>query len=138
LLGRGSACINTAGEKVFPEEVEDVIRTHPSVNDVAVVGVADAKYGEMVTALVEARPGAIIDESAIVAHVKASLAGYKAPKHVLSVDSVTRGTQRQARLPRAQRSRDRTALGPLGAPSGPSGSYASRGSPNTRSPTMLR
>ena len=91
LLGRGSACINTAGEKVFPEEVEDVIRTHPSVNDVAVVGVADAKYGEMVTALVEARPGAIIDESAIVAHVKASLAGYKAPKHVLAVDSVTRG-----------------------------------------------
>jgi len=91
LLGRGSACINTAGEKVFPEEVEDVIRTHPSVNDVAVVGVADPKYGEMVTALVEARPGAIIDESAIVAHVKASLAGYKAPKHVLSVDSVTRG-----------------------------------------------
>jgi acyl-CoA synthetase (AMP-forming)/AMP-acid ligase II len=91
LLGRGSACINTAGEKVFPEEVEDVIRTHPSVNDVAVVGVADAKYGEMVTALVEARPGAIIDESAIIAHVKTSLAGYKAPKHVLSVDSVTRG-----------------------------------------------
>ena len=91
LLGRGSACINTAGEKVFPEEVEDVIRTHPSVNDVAVVGVADPKYGEMVCALVEARPGATIDESAIVAHVKASLAGYKAPKHVLSVDSVTRG-----------------------------------------------
>ena len=91
LLGRGSACINTAGEKVFPEEVEDVIRTHPTVNDVAVVGVADAKYGEMVCALVEARPGAAIDESAIVAHVKASLAGYKAPKHVLPVDSVTRG-----------------------------------------------
>ncbi|MEO8693128.1 MAG: AMP-binding protein [Acidimicrobiales bacterium] len=91
LLGRGSACINTAGEKVFPEEVEDVIRTHPSVNDVAVVGVADPKYGEMVCALVEARPGAIIDELAIVAHVKASLAGYKAPKHVLPVDSVTRG-----------------------------------------------
>ncbi|HUP71898.1 MAG TPA: AMP-binding protein [Acidimicrobiales bacterium] len=91
LLGRGSACINTAGEKVFPEEVEDVIRTHPSVNDVAVVGVADPKYGEMVCALVEARPGAIIDGPAIVAHVKAGLAGYKAPKHVLPVDSVSRG-----------------------------------------------
>jgi acyl-CoA synthetase (AMP-forming)/AMP-acid ligase II len=91
LLGRGSACINTAGEKVFPEEVEDVIRTHPSVNDVAVVGVADPKYGEMVCALVEARPGATIDEPAIVAHVKASLAGYKAPKHILPVDTVTRG-----------------------------------------------
>jgi len=91
LLGRGSACINTAGEKVFPEEVEDVIRTHPSVNDVAVVGVADPKYGEMVCALVEARPGETIDEPAIVAHVKASLAGYKAPKHILPVDSVTRG-----------------------------------------------
>jgi acyl-CoA synthetase (AMP-forming)/AMP-acid ligase II len=91
LLGRGSACINTAGEKVFPEEVEDAIRSHPSINDVAVVGVADAKYGEMVCALVEARPGATVDEAAIIAHVKASLAGYKAPKHVLSVDSVTRG-----------------------------------------------
>jgi acyl-CoA synthetase (AMP-forming)/AMP-acid ligase II len=91
LLGRGSACINTAGEKVFPEEVEDVIRTHASVNDVAVVGVAHPKYGERVCALVEARPGATIEEPAIVAHVKASLAGYKAPKHVLPVDSVSRG-----------------------------------------------
>ena len=91
LLGRGSACINTAGEKVFPEEVEDVIRTHPSVNDVAVVGVADARYGEMVCALVEPRPGASVDHDTIVAHVKSSLAGYKAPKHVLPVESVTRG-----------------------------------------------
>ena len=91
LLGRGSACINTAGEKVFPEEVEDAIRTHRSVNDVAVVGIADAKYGEMVCALVEARPGASIDEAEIIAHVKASLAGYKAPKHVLRVESVARG-----------------------------------------------
>ena len=91
LLGRGSACINTAGEKVFPEEVEDAIRTHPSVNDVAVVGVPDAKYGETVCALVEARPGATIDEAAIITHVKTGLAGYKAPKHVLTVDSVTRG-----------------------------------------------
>ncbi|TML08697.1 MAG: acyl-CoA synthetase [Actinobacteria bacterium] len=91
LLGRGSASINTAGEKVFPEEVEDAIRTHESVDDVAVVGIADPKYGEIVCALVEARPGASIDEAAIIAHVKARLAGYKAPKHVLSVDSVTRG-----------------------------------------------
>jgi acyl-CoA synthetase (AMP-forming)/AMP-acid ligase II len=91
LLGRGSACINTAGEKVFPEEVEDAIRTHPSVNDVAVVGVPDAKYGEMVCALVEARPGVRVDEATIIAHVKASLAGYKAPKRVLPVESVTRG-----------------------------------------------
>ena len=91
LLGRGSACINTGGEKVFPEEVEDAIRTHPTVNDVAVVGVPDPRYGEMVCALVEPRLGATIDERAIIAHVKASLAGYKAPKHVLSVDSVSRG-----------------------------------------------
>jgi acyl-CoA synthetase (AMP-forming)/AMP-acid ligase II len=91
LLGRGSACINTAGEKVFPEEVEDAIRSHPSVNDVAVVGVPDARFGELVCALVEPRPGATIDQAAIVAHVKSGLAGYKAPKHVLSVASVTRG-----------------------------------------------
>jgi acyl-CoA synthetase (AMP-forming)/AMP-acid ligase II len=91
LLGRGSACINTAGEKVFPEEVEDAIRSHPSVHDVAVVGVPDARFGELVCALVEPRPGATIDQAEIVAHVKSGLAGYKAPKHVLCVESVTRG-----------------------------------------------
>jgi acyl-CoA synthetase (AMP-forming)/AMP-acid ligase II len=91
LLGRGSACINTAGEKVFPEEVEDAIRLLPSVDDVAVVGVPDERYGEAVCALVSPRAGHAIDEAVIVSHVKSRLAAYKAPKHVVCVASVARG-----------------------------------------------
>ena len=57
LLGRGSVCINTGGEKVFPEEVEEVLKTHPKVVDAACVGLADDRFGEAVTALVQLRPG---------------------------------------------------------------------------------
>ena len=90
LHGRGSQCINTGGEKVFPEEVEEVLKTHPSVADAAVVGVPDERFGEAITALVEPRPGATIDEAAIVAHVRTMLAAYKSPRRVLSLDSVRR------------------------------------------------
>ena len=58
LLGRGSQCINTGGEKVFPEEVEEVLKLHPSVADAAVVGVPDERFGEAITALVEPVAGA--------------------------------------------------------------------------------
>jgi acyl-CoA synthetase (AMP-forming)/AMP-acid ligase II len=88
LLGRGSVCINTGGEKVYPEEVEEALKTHPAVRDAVAVGVPDEKWGEMVTALVE--PGGEVDESELIAHVKEHLAGYKAPKHVLMIDSVER------------------------------------------------
>ncbi len=90
LLGRGSQCINTGGEKVYPEEVEECLKLHPSVADAAVVGVPDEKWGESITALVEPHAGASIDESALVAHVKQHLAGYKAPKRVLDVSTVGR------------------------------------------------
>jgi acyl-CoA synthetase (AMP-forming)/AMP-acid ligase II len=88
LLGRGSVCINTGGEKVYPEEVEEALKTHPAVLDAVAVGVPDEKWGEMVTALVE--PGEEVDESELIAHVKQHLASYKAPKHVLMIDSVER------------------------------------------------
>ena len=91
LLGRGSACINTAGEKVFPEEVEDALRTHRDVEDVAVVGLADDRYGEKVCALVVMRPDCVFDPVTLIAHVKSRLAGYKAPKLVYAVDSLGRG-----------------------------------------------
>ena len=58
LLGRGSVCINTGGEKVFPEEVEEALKTHPTVHDAVVVGVPDERFGEAITAVVEAQPGA--------------------------------------------------------------------------------
>ena len=62
LLGRGSVCINTGGEKVFPEEVEEALKAHDSVWDALVVGVPDERFGERVTAVVSARPGHVIDE----------------------------------------------------------------------------
>ncbi|MGH9269812.1 MAG: acyl-CoA synthetase, partial [Ilumatobacteraceae bacterium] len=90
LLGRGSQCINTGGEKVYPEEVEEVLKLHPSVADAAVVGVPDERFGEAITALVEPHTGSTIDEPALIAHVKQHLAGYKAPKRVLRIDTVGR------------------------------------------------
>ena len=65
LLGRGSVCINTGGEKVFPEEVEEVLKTHETVLDAVAVGVPDEKFGEAITAMVELVPGADLDEAAV-------------------------------------------------------------------------
>ena len=90
LLGRGSQCINTGGEKVYPEEVEEALKLHPSVADAAVVGVPDERFGQAITALVEAHDGAVIDEVELIAHVKARLAHYKAPKRVLPIATVGR------------------------------------------------
>jgi fatty-acyl-CoA synthase len=90
LLGRGSVCINTGGEKVYPEEVEEVLKTHDSVADAVAVGVPDEKFGEAITAVVELTPGADLDEAAIIAHVKGKLAAYKAPKRVLAIDTIGR------------------------------------------------
>jgi fatty-acyl-CoA synthase len=90
LLGRGSQCINTGGEKVYPEEVEEMLKLHPTVHDAAVVGVPDERFGEAITAIVEPEPGAQVVEADLIAHVKAHLAHYKAPKRVLAVDTVSR------------------------------------------------
>jgi len=89
-LGRGSQCINTGGEKVYPEEVEEALKLHPTVSDAAVVGLPDERFGEAVTALVELTPGSAVDGVALIAHVKERLAAYKAPKHVVTVASVNR------------------------------------------------
>ncbi len=90
LLGRGSQCINTGGEKVYPEEVEECLKLHPAVADVAVVGVPDEKWGEAITALVEPHAGDVVDASDLIAHVKSRLAAYKAPKRVIAVTSIGR------------------------------------------------
>ena len=91
LLGRGSVCINTGGEKVYPEEVEEVIKEHASVADAVAVGVPDDRFGETICAMVQAKPGQQVDEAAIIAHVKSKLASYKAPKRVLAIETVGRG-----------------------------------------------
>jgi len=90
LLGRGSVCINTGGEKVFPEEVEEALKEHEAVEDAVVVGVADEKFGEAIIAVVELRRGDALDEPALIAHVRGRLAAYKAPKRLLAVPSIER------------------------------------------------
>jgi acyl-coenzyme A synthetase/AMP-(fatty) acid ligase len=90
LLGRGSQCINTGGEKVYPEEVEEALKLHPTVADAAVVGLPDERFGEAITALVEPHVGATIDAAELIRHVKSSLAAYKAPKHIVVVDTIGR------------------------------------------------
>ncbi|HWW44950.1 MAG TPA: AMP-binding protein [Acidimicrobiia bacterium] len=102
LLGRGSACINTGGEKVYPEEVELVLRAHPGVEDVVVVGVADARFGEMVVALVVPRAGTDADdlESDLVPWCRDRIAGYKRPKRFFVVGSLERAASGKANYPR--------------------------------------
>ena len=93
LLGRGSVSINTGGEKVFPEEVEETIKTFPGVQDAIVVGVPDARLGQVVAALVA---GVVPDGEAIKAHVRSKLAGYKVPRHVMVAASAERAATGKA------------------------------------------
>jgi acyl-CoA synthetase (AMP-forming)/AMP-acid ligase II len=90
LLGRGNLCINTGGEKVYPEEVEGVLRQSRAVYDVVVVGVPDDRWGERVVAVVQPTSGTVPTEGELMALVRASLAGYKVPKQVIFVDEVVR------------------------------------------------
>jgi acyl-CoA synthetase (AMP-forming)/AMP-acid ligase II len=90
LLGRGSVSINTGGEKVHPEEVEGVLHGHPSVADVLVVGVPDERWGSAVTAVVQPAAGTTPSLEDLVAHCKAHLAAYKAPKQLVVVERIVR------------------------------------------------
>ena len=84
LLGRGSQVINTGGEKVFPEEVEEALKRHPAIRDAVVVGVADARFGERICAVVELTPGAPTPSlPEVAAHVRQHLADYKAPRELV-------------------------------------------------------
>ena len=96
LLGRGSQVINTAGEKVFPEEVEEAVKRSEGVIDCLVVGIDDEKFGQSVTAVASLAEGATIDEATIIASVKGQLAGYKAPKRVIFVSAVPRAPNGKA------------------------------------------
>jgi fatty-acyl-CoA synthase len=96
LLGRGSVCINSGGEKIFPEEVEEVVKLHPAVYDCLVVGVPDEKFGEAVTAVASLRSGQSADEADILASSRGRLASYKLPKRVLLVDEVRRAPNGKA------------------------------------------
>lgn len=88
LLGRGSSCINTAGEKVFPEEVEETLKLHPAVQDAAVVGMPDPKYGQKVAAVVASAEGVATEE--VLTFIRGRIAGYKVPKQIVVVDTAVR------------------------------------------------
>lgn len=90
LLGRGSQCVNTGGEKVFPEEVEGALRSHPDVFDALVVGIDDERLGQRVAAVVQLRPGATADPETLTAHVRTAIAGYKVPRSYWFTDSIRR------------------------------------------------
>jgi fatty-acyl-CoA synthase len=83
LLGRGSQVINTGGEKVFPEEVEEAVKRYPGVRDAAVVGVPDARFGERICAVVEMGEGPAPSLSDLAEHVRQHLARYKAPRELV-------------------------------------------------------
>ncbi len=90
LLGRGSVCINTGGEKVFPEEVEEALKRHPTVNDAVCVAVPDERFGEAICAVVEPVPGAEPTLDELAGHVRTGLASYKAPRHLVVVETIGR------------------------------------------------
>ncbi len=96
LLGRGNQVINTGGEKVFPEEVEEAVKRVPGVVDCLVVGVDDERFGQAVTAVVSLESGRSLDADTVVSSVKNELAGYKAPRHVVFVDEVPRAPNGKA------------------------------------------
>ena len=91
LLGRGNTCVNSGGEKVFPEEVEGALKSCPDVFDALVIGVPDDLLGQRVAALVQLRPGRAADLAAIDAHVREQIAGYKVPRSIWLVDAISRG-----------------------------------------------
>jgi 3-oxocholest-4-en-26-oate---CoA ligase len=90
LLGRGSVSINSGGEKIFPEEVEGALKSHPDVFDVLVVGLPDERWGECVTALLQPRPGRTVTLEDLQEHARAQIAGYKVPRRLLLIEEVPR------------------------------------------------
>ncbi|MDQ1646218.1 MAG: 3-oxocholest-4-en-26-oate---CoA ligase [Cryptosporangiaceae bacterium] len=90
LLGRGDACVNTGGEKVFPDEVEGALKSHPDIFDAIVIGVPDALLGQRVAALVQPREGHPLDLAGVEEHVRRHVAGYKVPRSVWLVDEICR------------------------------------------------
>jgi acyl-CoA synthetase (AMP-forming)/AMP-acid ligase II len=90
LLGRGSQCVNTGGEKVYPEEVEGALKSHPDVFDALVVGVPDERLGQKVGAVIQVQPGHQPDFEAIEAHVRTEIAGYKVPRSLWLAEEIGR------------------------------------------------
>ncbi|HEX4181422.1 MAG TPA: AMP-binding protein [Caulobacteraceae bacterium] len=96
LLGRGNHCINSGGEKIYPEEVEEALKTHPAVQDALVFGVADARFGQAISAVVGLAPGAGAEGAELIEHVRGKLAAYKAPRRIAFTAKVPRAPNGKA------------------------------------------
>jgi len=90
LLGRGSVCINSGGEKIYPEEVEEALKSHPSVRDANVVGLPDERWGQAVSAVVSIEEGHDVSDADLIAHTRTRIAAYKCPKHLFRVPAIQR------------------------------------------------
>ena len=103
LLGRGSVCINSGGEKIYPEEVEAALKAHPAVFVAVVVGVPDERWGERVAAVVELRPGAAVTLAELDAHAREHIAGYKVPRELHVVTKIERSPSGKPDYPWAKK-----------------------------------
>lgn len=102
LLGRGSNCVNTGGEKVYPEEVEQAVKAHPAVYDALVVGLPDEKFGQAVAAVVQLRDGEDLDLGGLREFLRTHLSGYKLPRALTIVEEVPRNATGKAQYPAAK------------------------------------
>jgi acyl-CoA synthetase (AMP-forming)/AMP-acid ligase II len=96
LLGRGSVCINSGGEKIYPEEVEAALKSHAAIYDAIVVGIPDERWGERVAAVVQLRPESALTLPELDAHARTRLSAYKVPRHLSVVDEVQRSPSGKA------------------------------------------
>jgi acyl-CoA synthetase (AMP-forming)/AMP-acid ligase II len=103
VYGRGSVCINSGGEKIFPEEVEAALKSHPDVFDAVVVGVPDGRWGQRVAAVVQPRSGRRPTLDALAAHCRDKVAAYKAPRELHLVDEMVRSPSGKADYPWAKK-----------------------------------
>jgi 3-oxocholest-4-en-26-oate---CoA ligase len=102
LFGRGSNCINTGGEKVYPEEVEEALKVHPAVEDALVFGVPDDRFGQRVVGIVSLTPGESAEPDEIVTDARSRLSSYKLPKELRIVAEVPRAPNGKANYPAAR------------------------------------
>ena len=107
LLGRGSNCINTAGEKVYPEEVEEAIKKHDDITDCLVVGVSDKRFGQRIVAVAASLES--VSENMLIDFARLHLAGYKVPKNVIFVEEIRRAPNGKADYKWAQKTAETIA-----------------------------
>ena len=112
LLGRGSQCINTGGEKVFPEEVEEAVKANKDVADCLVFGVPDERFGERVVGVVSLEAGGEAAADELRADARARLSSFKLPKELVLVDEIPRAPNGKADYPRARELFEESTQGP--------------------------